>query len=213
MTVALVAVFAAVAAADWVTIWQAADRRRTLTKPLATVVLVAIAGFVGQMDGDARLALVVAAVLCLAGDIALLGDSDQRFLVGLGAFALGHVGYIVTALLVGVSWPRLAVAFPILAVLLGFQATTQMLAGARRAGGAAMFLAVAVYTVIISAMVVTAAGTPSWLAFGGATLFAVSDSMIAYNRFVKPFPRADLPIMMTYHVGQLLLIGGLIAGG
>ena len=88
-----------------------------------------------------------------------------------------------------------------------------MLAGARRAGGAAMFLAVSVYTVIISAMVVTAAGTPSWLAFSGATLFAVSDSMIAYNRFVKPFPRADLPIMMTYHVGQLLLIGGLIAGG
>ena len=126
---------------------------------------------------------------------------------------LGHVGYIVTALLVGVSWPRLAVAFPVLAVLLGFQATTQMLAGARRAGGAPMFVAVAVYTVIISAMVVTATGTPSWLAFSGATLFAVSDSMIAYNRFVKPFPRADLPIMMTYHVGQLLLIGGLIAGG
>ena len=37
--------------------------------------------------------------------------------------------------------------------------------------------------------------------------------MIAYNRFVNPFPRADLPIMMTYHVGQLLLVGGLIVGG
>ena len=85
VTVALVAVFAVVAVADWVAIWQVADRRRTLTKPFATVVLVAIAGFVGQMDGDARVALVVAAVLCLAGDIALLGDSDQRFLVGLGA--------------------------------------------------------------------------------------------------------------------------------
>ena len=213
VTVALVAVFAVVAVADWLAIWQVADRRRTLTKPLATVVLVAIAGLVGQMDGDARVVLVVAAVLCLAGDIALLGDSDRRFLVGLVAFALGHVGYIVTALLVGVSWPRLAVAFPVLAVLLGFQTATHTLSGARRAGGAPMFVAVAVYTFIISAMVVTATGTPSWLAFGGATLFAVSDSMIAYNRFVNPFPRADLPIMMTYHVGQVLLIGGLIAGG
>ena len=37
--------------------------------------------------------------------------------------------------------------------------------------------------------------------------------MIAYNRFVRPFRRADLPIMVTYHVGQLLLIGGLIIGG
>ena len=29
--------------------------------------------------------------------------------------------------------------------------------------------------------------------------------MIAYNRFVRPFPGADLPIMVTYHAGQLLL--------
>ena len=88
-----------------------------------------------------------------------------------------------------------------------------MLPGALRHGGPPMLVAVVVYSLIISAMVVTATGTPSWLAFAGATLFAVSDSMIAYNRFVAPFPRADLPIMVTYHTGQLLLVGGLIIGG
>jgi uncharacterized membrane protein YhhN len=165
------------------------------------------------MDGDARSALVIAAVLCLAGDVALLGDSEKRFLFGLSAFAAAHVAYVVTALLVGVSWPRLAIAFPVLAVLLGFQALTQVLSGAMRQGGPPMLVAVVVYSLIISAMVVTATGTPSWLAFAGATLFAVSDSMIAYNRFVEPFPKADLPIMVTYHTGQLLLIGGLIIGG
>ena len=152
-------------------------------------------------------------LLCLAGDVALLGDSDERFLTGLSAFALGHVAYVVTALLVGVSWPRLAVAFPVLVVLLGFQVATRMLDGARRHGGPPMLVAVAVYSLIISAMVVTATGTPSWLAFAGATWFAVSDSMIAYNRFVRPFHGADLPIMVTYHLGQLLLIAGLIIGG
>lgn len=212
-TIALVAAFAVFAGADWLAIWQGAERRRTLTKPLATVVLVVIAAVAGEMAGDARAALVVAAVLCLAGDVALLGDSDSRFLLGLSAFAAGHVAYVVTALLVGVSWPRLAIAFPVLAVLLGFQAGTRMLPGARRHGGPPMLVAVAVYSLIISAMVVTATGTPSWLAFAGATWFAVSDSMIAYNRFVRPFPRADLPIMVTYHAGQLLLIGGLIIGG
>jgi uncharacterized membrane protein YhhN len=211
--VALVVAFAACAVTDWAAIWQGAERRRTLTKPLATVVLVAIAAGAGEMDGDARAALVVAAALCLAGDVALLGDSDARFLLGLSAFAAGHVAYVVTALLVGVSWPRLAIAFPVLAVLLGFQAMTRMLPGALRHGGPPMLVAVAAYSLIISAMVVTATGTPSWLAFTGATLFAISDSMIAYNRFVQPFPRADLPIMVTYHVGQLLLIGGLIIGG
>jgi uncharacterized membrane protein YhhN len=212
-TAALVVVFGAFAVADWTAVWHGIERRRTLTKPLTTVVLVVIAAVAGEMDSDARIALVVAAVLCLAGDVALLGGSDERFLLGLSAFAAGHVAYVVTALLVGVSWPRLALAFPVLALFIGFQALTRMFSGALRHGSPTMLVAVAVYTVIISAMVITATGTPSWLAFAGATLFAVSDSMIAYNRFVEPFPRADLPIMVTYHVGQLLLIGGLIIGG
>ncbi len=213
LTLVLVIAFAAFAAADWLAIWQGAQRRRRLTKPAATVVLVVIAAVAGEMAGDARAALVVAALLCLAGDVALLGDSNERFLAGLSAFALGHVAYVVTALLVGVSWPRLAVAFPVLVVLIGFQVVTRMLDGARRHGGQPMLVAVVVYSLIISAMVVTATGTPSWLAFAGATWFAVSDSMIAYNRFVRPFHGADLPIMVTYHLGQLLLIAGLIIGG
>lgn len=213
ITVVLVVTFALSAAADWRAIWEQQRARRRVTKTAATVVLVAIAGLAGEMDGAARAALVVAAVLSLVGDVALLGDSEERFLLGLSAFALAHLAYVATALLVGVSWPRLVIAFPVLAALFGFQAITRMVPGALRHGGRAMMVAVIVYSVIISAMVVTATGTPSWLAFAGATLFAVSDSLIAYNRFVQPVPRADLPIMVTYHVGQLLLVGGLIVGG
>lgn len=40
-----------------------------------------------------------------------------------------------------------------------------------------------------------------------------SSTIIGYNRFVRPFWRADVPIMITYHAGQLLLILGLIAVG
>jgi uncharacterized membrane protein YhhN len=143
----------------------------------------------------------------------LLRDDDTSFLAGLGSFALGHGAYVVTALLVGVTWPRLAWAFPFLAVVLGVQTVTQMLAGARRHGGTAMMVAVAIYSAIISAMVITATGTSSWVAAAGAMLFAISDSIIGYNRFVKPVDRADLPIMVTYHAGQVLLILGLIAAG
>ena len=74
-----------------------------------------------------------------------------------------------------------------------------------------MMVAVAAYSLIISAMVVTATGTASWLAAVGAMTFAVSDSIIGYDRFVRPVRRADLPVMVTYHVGQLLLVLGLIA--
>ena len=213
ITVVLVVTFALSAAADWRAIWEHQRARRRVTKTAATVMLVAIAGLAGEMDGAARAALVVAAVLSLVGDVALLGDSEERFLLGLSAFALAHLAYVATALLVGVSWPRLAIAFPVLAALLGFQAITRIVSGTLRHGGRAMMAAVIVYTVIISAMVVTATGTPSWLAFVGATLFAVSDSVIAYNRFVQPVSRADLPIMVTYHLGQVLLVAGLIVGG
>ena len=213
LTALLVGAFAVCAVADWTAIWRGSDHLRSLTKPAATAVLLLIAVLAGEMESEARALLVVAVTLCLIGDVALLGRSERRFLAGLTAFALGHIAYAVTALSVGVSWPRLAVAFPVLVVLLGVQVGTGMLSGARRHGGQSMFIAVATYSLIISAMVVAATGTPSWLAFAGATLFAISDSMIAYNRFVRPFRRADLPIMVTYHVGQLLLIGGLIIGG
>jgi uncharacterized membrane protein YhhN len=209
----LVAVFVALACADWAAIWRRADGRRRITKPAATTALVAVAALAGEMAGDARATLVVAVVLCLAGDVALLDKSERRFLLGLAAFAFGHVAYIVTALLVGVSWPRLAAAFPVLTVLLWFQAASRILPGARRRGGDVLLVAVAVYSLIISAMVVTAFGTASWLAAAGAALFALSDALIAYHRFVRPVALADLPIMVTYHSGQLLLVGGLIIAG
>ena len=92
--------------------------------------LVAIAVVAGEMEGEARALLVVAVTLCLVGDVALLGRSERRFLAGLRVFALGHVAYAVTALPVGVSWPRLAMAFPVLVVLLGFQVGTECCRGA-----------------------------------------------------------------------------------
>jgi uncharacterized membrane protein YhhN len=177
------------------------------------VVLVAIAGLAGDMDGGSRTALAVAVALCLAGDVALLGDSDGRFVAGLGSFAAGHIAYVVTALMVGVSWPRLAVAFPFLAVLFGFRFVTRTIPGARSRGGPALGAAVVFYAAVIAAMVVTATGTPIWAAGVGAMLFAVSDWMIGYDRFVAPLRHARVAIMSTYHVGQLLLIAGLIAGG
>ena len=213
VAVGLIAAFAVFAVVDWRAAWRDDRRQRSISKPAATVTLVAIAGLVGQMAGDARAALIVAVVLCLAGDIALLGDSDGHFLAGLGAFAFGHVAYVVTALIIGLDGRRMTVAIGFIVVLLVFQAATKMLQGARRHGGNAMLAAVAAYSLIISAMVITATGTPSWVAMVGAKLFAVSDTMIGYNRFVRPIRRADVPIMATYHVGQLLLILGLIAGG
>lgn len=214
MTVALVVVFAVVAVADW---WLADQEPRPALRPLtklaATALLIALAATAGEMDSFARLWLVAAVALCFAGDALLLGATEQHFLAGLGSFAFGHLCYVVTALFVGVSVGRMWPAAIFLVALLGYRFVTQTLPGARRRGGAAMGAAVGGYAVVISLTVLSATGTAHWAAAAGAMLFAVSDWIIGYTRFVRRFSHDGAAVMATYHAGQLLLIAGLIAAG
>lgn len=214
MTIALVVAFAVIAAADW---WLADQEPRPalrpVTKLVATALLIVLAATAGEMDSFARFWLVAAVALCFAGDALLLGNSEQHFLAGLGAFAFGHLCYVVTALFVGVSIWRMWPAAIFLVALLGFRLVSQTIPGARRVGGQPMAVAVGVYAAVISLMVLGATGTGSWAAAVGAMLFAVSDWIIGYTRFVRRIPHDGPAVMATYHVGQLLLIAGLIAAG
>lgn len=213
--IGLVATFAAFAIDNWAAVARPRPdgRQVAISKVGATCTLVAIAALAGDMAVGARAALVVAVVFCLAGDVALLGETERHFLAGLGAFALGHVAYIVCALLIGVEWPRLAWSFPFLTAVAVVQIRTRMIPRTASRDGATMGVAVAIYSLIISAMVVAATGTPFWSAGVGAMVFAVSDSLIGHDRFVRPLRHARIAVMATYHVGQVLLVGGLIAGG
>lgn len=42
----------------------------------------------------------------------------------------------------------------------------------------------------------------------GGMLFFLSDTMLAYDRFVKPIPNGRLWVRITYHLGQILIISG-----
>jgi uncharacterized membrane protein YhhN len=70
---------------------------------------------------------------------------------------------------------------------------------------------------VISLMLFFAATTlfrPAWiplpaiLVILGAGLFYLSDAVLAYDRFVCPVKVGDLIVMMTYHLGQILIAGG-----
>jgi len=63
---------------------------------------------------------------------------------------------------------------------------------------------------VIGAMLATALAVGNPLAAAGAGLFVASDSMIAWNRFVAPVPKASLLIMITYHLGQAGLVASLL---
>jgi uncharacterized membrane protein YhhN len=44
----------------------------------------------------------------------------------------------------------------------------------------------------------------------GAVLFLVSDTVLALNRFVRPVPRGQLVVHVTYHLAQGLLVLSLL---
>jgi uncharacterized membrane protein YhhN len=65
---------------------------------------------------------------------------------------------------------------------------------------------VSLYLLVISAMLALAGATGRPAAIGGAVLFNVSDGLIAWNRFVRPPTWSALPVIVTYHLGQALLV-------
>ena len=62
-----------------------------------------------------------------------------------------------------------------------------------------------------TSMVIVAFDTGQPLIAAGATVFAASDSILAVDRFVEPRPWAPLAVMITYHVGQALIVAGVLA--
>jgi uncharacterized membrane protein YhhN len=201
----------AAALVDW---WAVAGGRRTVelwAKPLTMALLVGVAATAGDPDGDVRAWLVAGALLGLVGDIALLGDGEVAFMVGLGAFAVGHLAYAIAAVLVGfdAAWALVGAVF--MAVLLGFRFATRTVPGARGRGGPVLAGAVVFYACVITSMVITAWGTTAILAGLGAMAFAASDWVLGHERFVDPLPGGRLSVIVPYHVGQALLVVGLAA--
>lgn len=146
-----------------------------------------------------------------AGDVALLGDSDQAFRTGLFSFLVAHVGY--TAALARRSEPgsRKAVV-PIL---------TASAAGAAVFARAAGPLGkpVALYVLTLGTMVAaasTARGIGARRVFGGAALFAASDALLGASRFVlsgRAARVASAGVMPTYTAAQWLLHTGFAQRG
>lgn len=74
-----------------------------------------------------------------------------------------------------------------------------------------LFVPVIAYMCVIGTMLAMAVGTGLALAIAGAMLFALSDSVIGWSRFVRDFDGSSMLIITTYHLGQLGLILALLS--
>src|SRR4249920_2875033 len=146
------------ALANWYSRYANNDRLELITKPLTTAGAIAIAALAGGPSA-ATIAAIVALVLCLIGDVALLPAVD-RFVVGLAAFLLGHLAFVVMFALRGFDrWPMALVAIVGCGVLLG----TAGIPIVRGAAATGFGIPVRAYLVVICSMCVLGWATGNWL--------------------------------------------------
>lgn len=184
----------------------AAEELSRATKPLLILSLAAalIWSVGGRLSAPVVVAL-IALLLSWVGDVALMISGSLWFVVGLGAFLLAHVAYIVLFLryLARKKLPGTALLYLIWLALLVVFLVPYL---------GKMLVPALLYAVVITTMAIVATRCGPIVTVG-ALLFLLSDSMLAVNKFVPDVELAQsgFLIMVTYIAAQGLIIVGVVA--
>lgn len=202
---ALALVTAGAVAALLALTWAGRRGAAGAAKLVASTGFLAFAWVLGAAQTPYGLAVLAALALSWVGDAALIPTGSRgAFLLGLGAFLLGHVGYVVAFALRPWAAPwalgaGIAVAG---AAFVAWRWLSPHVQGGMRAP-------VAAYVAVISAMVATAlaaaGGTGDVRIAAGAVAFYLSDLAVARERFVASSPWNRTWGLPLYYGGQLLL--------
>lgn len=189
--------------------------RRTLLKTAS----IALLAFLAMIAGGPFL-LVAALLICAVGDALLAQEGEQFFLGGLVAFLLGHLVYIALFLAVAAGLGTgmatlLAEPWRAFLVLAAFVATGALALRLLPAIGEDLRLPVIAYAVAILAMLAAAATLPLPMVVAGATLFFVSDAILAAERFLLeddslPKVVAGPAVWVLYYLGQMAIVLGFV---
>jgi uncharacterized membrane protein YhhN len=201
----LLALAAAFAVIDWIGVVHVDRRLRWIGKPGAILLLIGVALALQPVSSGQRSIFVAALFLSFLGDLQLMLPHDRWFMAGLAAFLAAHLAYIDGFLLHGVDGRLLVYSVAGVAVV-SLAVGGWIVAAVLKSRRQAVVAPVSLYLLAISAMVALAGGTGRPLAIGGAVLFYISDGLIAWNRFVRPLSWSALPVIVTYHFAQALLV-------
>jgi uncharacterized membrane protein YhhN len=201
---AFVGILCAIGAAHLVAYYRG---HRAVAGVLKSLPVLALAATVAGAATSTYGRLVTAGLVASAvGDVCLVFPSG--FLFGLGAFLLGHLCYVGAfaggAVVTGVSFVAAAVLAVAAGVMLRYLWPHVRTSGVR--------WPVVAYMATISTMVwcaIASATAPASAAASagaiGAVAFLVSDSVLAVDRFARPFAGAHAVVMVTYYAAQMLI--------
>ncbi|TXE10578.1 lysoplasmalogenase [Gelidibacter salicanalis] len=166
-----------------------------------------------SLNTTTRLITLLALGCSLLGDVFLMFDDRFAiyFILGLLSFLLAHVFYSIVFLKNrNVNRNAFGLSLILLLYALGFFYLLKNSLGH-------LLIPVIIYMIVILAMVITSylrSGKLSQLSFIlvfiGALLFAISDSILALNKFYMPIHFSALFIMLTYGLAQYLIVLGLL---
>jgi len=207
------------AALESLALWKKWTRLEYLAKPAVMVVLFLWLWTSVGLSG-AALWFGLGILLSLAGDVLLMISLDRFFLVGLAAFLLAHAAYLVGF---NIPIPEISAWGFVLAIIVGLggmRVIRRIIAPLAANGQGRMRTPVIIYSVVISLMLLSAMMKLtdfSWNANAaalvslGAFLFYISDIMLAWHKFVAPIQNGRIYNIAIYHLGQIMLIAGVIA--
>lgn len=153
--------------------------------------------------------------MSLAMLFSCIGDycgATHNFPGQMGAFALAHIAiicYFLSRYRVGIErkkYSRLSKLYIIVATVVTIPIVVFAFAKiVPHVPEGFLTYGVSVYIMLIAMMLWCAMQQRSLLFASGAMIFLVSDTVLAWNRFVEHIPNSGYIIMITYYLAQLLL--------
>lgn len=150
---------------------------------------------------------ILALIFSLFGDVFLMFKSNDLFIPGLASFLIAHIFYILLFFKESkiLRWPTLIILI----------VTISYLSFLKPYISNELILPVSMYCIVISLMGIVAVNRKkssfgySLISFG-ALLFIISDSLIAFNKFIENLPQSSFLIMSTYGLAQLFILLGFL---
>ena len=181
---------------------------RTVAKPM---IMASLIGFYITVERRQSNAFVLAMIFALLGDVFLMFDGDDFFLIGLVCFMLMQLLYTYLFSREGSNDVKrlLIISVPLAFLTISIISMLWNDLGDLR-------IPVLVYAMAISGMVISAIYRKKTLkgysaVVMGVVLFLISDAVLAISKFGGALPFQDIVIMCTYMTAQFLIVRGMVA--
>lgn len=190
-----------------------------ISKPLLMIILIFYT-IINYTSENKNKLIITSLIFSLLGDIFLMFHKDELFPLGLGSFLIAHIIYIVIFINhirkssnnIGNKYYVLIIL--VFIILFLYQLLPNIV---KEEKTRSLLVPVIVYALTIATMGATSIirlNSTSKKSYSivliGAITFIISDSIIAINKFMFSIPFAYIYIMITYAVGQLCIIRGLL---